>query len=476
MQADCGTDDGTSQWASVQFTTLPSCPKPTQVVASNLTVSSADLEWTAGYEETEWEVTYGIQGFDPNSTTVSEIVTGTPYLQLQNLAANTRYDVYVRALCSTTDYSAWSNLYYFLTPCDAAQLPLTENFDSYDSWFSPDCWRKFEAGNTSSYVAYGAYIYNTYAYSGTKSMKFIASSSATGYAMVRLPDLDVSDITTLQVKFMAKKASGTRPLIVGITPDFNSVDSIYVLGSFADLTSNFEEKIVSLESYPETSGYIVIGLPKGYGVSADIYVDDVVVEERPSCMYPTNFAATSVGETSVTLSWTELGTSESWNIEYGPMGFTPGDGISETVTDSTTYTVENLAESTAYDFYVQSNCIGMESDWVGPITVVTSQYNMAVTGSDTVTTCGMMIYDDGGANGDYSTDCNSILVLYPATPGTMMMLTGTSYTENNYDFLKIYDGVGTDGTLLANYTNQQNVSVISTTGPLTIHFTSDYTS
>ena len=117
----------------------------------------------------------------------------------------------------------------------------------------------------------------------------------------------------------------------------------------------------------------------------------------------------------------------------------------------------------------------MESDWVGPITVVTSQYNMAITGSDTVTTCGMMIYDDGGPNGDYSVNCNSTLVIYPATEGTMVMLTGTSNTESSYDFLKIYDGAGTDGTQLVNYSGQHNVSVISTTGPLTIHFTSDYT-
>ena len=475
VQADCGTDDGTSQWASVQFTTLPSCPKPTQIHTSSITTTSADLEWTAGYQESEWELRYGAQGFNPDTSSVSEIVTGTPYFQLQNLTANTHYDVYIRAICSSSDTSAWSNLYSFLTPCDAAQLPLVENFDGYPSWYSPDCWRKFEAGNSGSYVSFGAYIFNEQAYSGDKALKLVAGSSASGYALLRLPDLDTYDITGLQVKFMAKKTAGTRPLIVGVTPDFNSVDSIVVLGNFADLTGDYAEKIVSLENYPSTTGYIVIGLPGGYNSSATIYVDDVTVEVRPNCMYPTDFTATSTSETSVTLSWTELGTSQSWNIEYGLTGFSHGDGTTEVVTDSTTYLVENLMESTAYDFYVQSNCGDMESQWVGPITVVTSQYNMAVTGSDTVTTCGMMIYDDGGANGDYSTDCNSILVLYPATPGTMMMLTGTSYTENNYDFLKIYDGVGTDGTLLANYTNQQNVSVISTTGPLTIHFTSDYT-
>ena len=99
-------------------------------------------------------------------------------------------------------------------------------------------------------------------------------------------------------------------------------------------------------------------------------------------------------------------------------------------------------------------------------------FNNAV---DTLTTCGAVIYDNGGPNGDYSTYSNNILVLYPETPGSMMMLQGTCNVENSYDHLYIYDGVGTGGTQLGSFgnSNDQNVSVLSTTGPLTIHFTSD---
>ena len=476
VQADCGQEDGVSQWSSsIQFITQPSCLSPTQIQATNLTSTSAELMWNSRSEETEWVVEYDTAGFTLG-TGLSVSVTGNPYFLIGDLEPNTSYDLYVRAVCSATDTSAWSSLYHFVTPCDAATLPLEENFDSYPIWYSPDCWRKYENGN-SGYVSFGAYIFNEQPYSGTNALKFVAGYAESGYAFLRLPDLDVDDITELQMSFMAKKNNGSRPLIVGVAPDFNSVDSIYVVATLSDLTSAYVEKIVSFESYPGTSGYIVIGLPKGYANSATYYVDNVKVDARPNCMYPVDVNVVSDGGTSATVSWTELGTAESWNIEYGLADYVLGEGTQETDIDTTFIIVEDLAPATAYDFYVQSNCDGTTSDWVGPYRVVTSRYILAVSTNDTITTCGTMIYDDGGPTGDYSLNYTSTLVIYPATEGSMVMLTGTSSTESNYDFLTIYNGVGADeDSVLVSYSGVANVSALSTVGPLTLKFTSDVSS
>jgi len=470
VQADCGTDDGTSQWASVQFTTLPSCPAPTQVSAINITSNSADIVWTAGYQESEWELRYGPENFNPDTSSVSEIITGTELFQMQNLPADTRYDIYVRAICSGTDTSAWSSRLTFKTQCEAVQLPLFEDFESYSDWGTPTCWQKFESPNMSGWAA----VRNENPYSGSKSMHVEGNYNATSYGFMRLPNLDVTDLSTLQVKLMARKSSGNRPLIVGIIPEFYSVDSIYIAGSFTDLTSDYTEKIVSFEDFPGTTGYIVIGTPTGTGSSTVFNVDNVTVEVRPNCMYPTNFATTDVGENSVTLSWTELGTAESWNIEYGPMGYTQGNGTIES-SDSTHYTVEGLSASSAYDFYVQSDCGSLGSDWVGPITVVTSQYMFGATGSDTITTCGMALYDDGGPNGTYSTNCNYTVVINPATEGSGLSVTGSVNTYNASSYyagvVTIYAGQGTAGEVLGSFSGVQNVNV-AYAGPITINFTS----
>ena len=472
VQADCsGDNDGLSQWASVQFTTLPSCPAPTQVAATNITSNSADIVWTAGYQESEWELRYGPENFNPDTSSVSVIVTGSELFQMQNLGTDTRYDIYVRAICGAGDTSAWSSRITFKTQCEAAQLPLTENFDTYSDWSSPDCWAKFEAPN-SGYVANGVYIYSETPYSGSRSMKIITGSATSNYAFIRLPNLNVDDISTLQVKLMAQKSSGSRPLVVGVIPEFYSIDSVHILATFDNLTSDYAEKIVSLESFPGTTGYIVIGAPTGYSSSASYHIDDVTVEVRPTCMYPTNFATTEVGETSVTLSWTELGTSESWNVEYGPMGFALGNGTTVPVSDSTSVTIDNLDASTAYDFYVQSDCGGYGSDWVGPLTVVTSQYIMGTSGSDTITTCGMAIYDAGGPNGNHGTYSSFTLVVNPATEGSGLQFSGLGSLGSGSS-ITFYDGVGTSGTQIASYSGSFNASVAAG-GPVTIVFSTSY--
>ena len=84
---------------------IPSCVAVTDLAASNLTTTSADLSWTAGATETAWNLEYGATGFVQGAgTTVA--VTANSYA-LTGLAANTSYDVYVQADCGAGDTSTW---------------------------------------------------------------------------------------------------------------------------------------------------------------------------------------------------------------------------------------------------------------------------------------------------------------------------------------------------------------------------------
>lgn len=102
--------------------------------------------------------------------------------------------------------------------------------------------------------------------------------------------------------------------------------------------------------------------------------------------------------------------------------------------------------------------------------------NVPSSGSSTYTTCNATVYDCGGASGDYTNSCNGYLVIYPATDGALVSITSGSYnTENSFDKIYVYDGVGTNGTQLAMWmgTGTVTATITSTTGPLTIKFTSD---
>lgn len=97
--------------------------KPKQFTASNVTYNSADLSWTAGGEETAWQVVYSTDAnFDKDAATPIDITTN-PYT-LTGLQENTTYYAYLRAK-SGDDVSSWTSKISFTT---AIQFPSPTGF------------------------------------------------------------------------------------------------------------------------------------------------------------------------------------------------------------------------------------------------------------------------------------------------------------------------------------------------------------
>lgn len=91
----------------------------------------------------------------------------------------------------------------------------------------------------------------------------------------------------------------------------------------------------------------------------------------PTCPAPENQAESNITINSASLEWT-TGGSSTWNIEYGPLGFTKGTGTMITGTTLNPYPLGGLNSGTYYDWYVQDDCGGGdESFWTGPSTFAT---------------------------------------------------------------------------------------------------------
>jgi len=133
----CGPGQ-TSVWtASGDFTTLATCSRPTSpvLVAGTLTPFSATVNWTQplnpdGSSATTWEVIVLPCGSPapsdlPRPNPSGLITTVKPY-NIVGLTANTCYDYYVRAVCSSTDSSSWSVKGTFTTPptCSRPTTPV----------------------------------------------------------------------------------------------------------------------------------------------------------------------------------------------------------------------------------------------------------------------------------------------------------------------------------------------------------------
>ncbi|MFN8275351.1 MAG: CUB domain-containing protein [Flavobacteriaceae bacterium] len=100
------------------------------------------------------------------------------------------------------------------------------------------------------------------------------------------------------------------------------------------------------------------------------------------------------------------------------------------------------------------------------------------------TTCSGTFYDSGGAAANYSANEDYEITFCPSTPGTYISLQFTAFNieqgNNLRDYMIIYNGTGTTGTIIANYynsspTNCSGGSIISSdpSGCITVVFSSN---
>jgi hypothetical protein len=118
VQAVCGAE--VSLWTGpFNFTTLETCPTPSELYAVNITHEAAELGWLENGVASEWNVEIGAPGFTvENSEALFAFdgVTNNPYF-VDGLTPETTYEFYVQADCGA-DQSYWAGPFEFTTICD----------------------------------------------------------------------------------------------------------------------------------------------------------------------------------------------------------------------------------------------------------------------------------------------------------------------------------------------------------------------
>lgn len=160
-----------------------------------------------------------------------------------------------------------------------------------------------------------------------------------------------------------------NPVVVTLNPINIScnglTDGSFSLGTVTCGTAPFEYSLdngVTFGPIPTNLGagnYDIIVRDASMGISSIV---PVTITE-PSA--PTALNAFNVTFFNGMLTWTPQGSETTWNVEYGPAGFTPGTGFPMTGVTNDTVPVSGLTEDTDYEFYVQAGCI-TSSDWAGP--------------------------------------------------------------------------------------------------------------
>lgn len=476
----CDNSGGSTPPAAIDNVVLArlTCPRPQNITLSNMTQNGTDVSWQEMGTASEWEYQLGsdtpVVVYDTNCT-------------LTSLTANTSYTFRVRSICGIGDTSLWTT-YTFRTPCGYVSIPYTQTFESATTGSSTtatfvDCMTRLNNGTTYfgwPYVGGSTYNHTT---SGSKGLYWY-DNTTTGtygdYQCIVLPPVDPAvGVDSLQFSFWVKtsSASYTPVFKIGVMTDPNNIATFVGIDTVTITTGTTWTHIeVPLTSYTGTGLYVALKADRP-GSSWYAYVDDLSLEIAPTCPSIGGLALMGSTSTSATLNWTERGYAMEWEVAMENSATATPAGDSVFYTRPATF--NGLTPGNSYYFWVRPICgVGDTGAWEGPLMVTPGSWNMRPNMTDTLRMCGGIIYDEGGAANDYSTaNQDSYIILMPDQPNSLVSLSGTTYTEGSYDYIRIYDGIGTNGTeLYTDYnitTSQTFGPITSTSGPVTIYFHTD---
>lgn len=377
----------------LNYETIPTCIRPDSLDATNITDSSATLSWSNPSTGGSFEIEYGINPFgDPNN---SRVVQGGSTMNLQGLMAGTGYCYWVRKICTPGDTSYWRGPFCFSTLCALSNpAPYFTNFNGITIGISqgtPAGWENCWTHNTvsgsvrwESEDASGANENSTGTgplYDATSPSApggvymYLETSTSGGPAELISPAIDISTISgTAEIEYWYHMHGATINKLVVYAEDATgtrtAIDSLVGQQQTNQSDPFFQRNVPLTGLTPGVYNFVFEG-HRGTSFTGDISIDDFRVQAAASCPRPTFLTQSGKNLTTIDVSWTANGTGSSWEIEYGPVGFTPGSGTAVVVTTNP-YTITGLTSATNYDVYVREICTaGDTSNAAGPTTMST---------------------------------------------------------------------------------------------------------
>ncbi|MBL4706933.1 MAG: immune inhibitor A, partial [Flavobacteriales bacterium] len=377
---------------SANLTTIL-CPIPTTLSESAMSSTGATLSWVTNGTATQWEVRYDTTGVSLSSASTSTIVNTDTFLAVTGLNAQTSYQWYVREVCGVGDTSSWSSTSIFTTPCAVFTAPYTMDFEA-SMTSTPNCWTQTGVENWLFRNTGTGHIGSQGTINGsTFSNGYFAwvddSSPHNGATTIESPFIDISGLTTPRLTFYTlsdneNDANGNVDFHVDVFDGTAWNDSLY----FSDtnsLINAWEQIIVDLSGITVTGPIqvrFVVDENNGSGFDDDRAIDDVVVEETPSCLATTVHGTANLSFTSVDLTWVDNSGASSWEVEWDTAGFTQGTGNS-IITATNPHSLSGLTASTDYDWYVRAICLATDTgSWSGINTFFTGYCTPAPSSTD----------------------------------------------------------------------------------------------
>ncbi|MBO8439395.1 MAG: fibronectin type III domain-containing protein [bacterium] len=330
---------------------LPGCKRPRNVKVSSFTHESVSFEWDA--DEGATLAVYSVSGQDSTLlgkvTEKDNVITG--------LNASTEYTFAFKSVCQDGVESAWSlETVIQKTEC-APKDALSVAYD-FDDGTVPDCW---------DMDIYEGWSYNTNQVHGGKYSLKANATRWNPISCMRLPYVNIPEEYGYQLVFWMYRDEtyGAKEdhvnVWVNTSPD--TVGGTVIGTVYREISIEpavLEKGWYKYDFTIPMDGDIYIILE---GVSAggnSIYIDDLAVIERPSCMKPSEIHIEEVKSSSVKVVWTPQTDESKWEITYEYTGLS--NPVTEIVSGTPEYIITGLDGNTAYDMTISVAAVCSEGD------------------------------------------------------------------------------------------------------------------
>lgn len=304
--------------------------------------------------------------------TIKEANYNGTSIVLDGLVPATDYVARVQHICDANHTSGWA-YEYFTTTCDGIDITTNiyeEDFNSYYTTTTstanptdypndvlPNCWRFLNRNeNPSGFPRVFLTSYIEYSVTGN-CLFFISSNTTPLYAI--LPEFE-SSTSGMRLTFTYRNESthylnGT--LHVGYMTNPTDATTYHNLYDYS-ITSTKTTKTEDITNIPEDC-FIVFKYEGSSESNYYLSIDNVSVEEIPSCMPPTGLQIQNNSLTAQTVTF-EWNSTSGDNFQYALIeghNIDPQNvNYSSSTISSNTYHYDNLSPNTDYTFFIRKWC------------------------------------------------------------------------------------------------------------------------
>lgn len=345
----------------VRIDSISDCTRPLSFKLNNPTQYGISVSWNPDEDALGYEIVYGIQGFDPDTATT--VAATDTFFHLNGLLIpNSRYEIYVRSVCSDISSSVWSYPLEFDSECETIKMEDLPHFEDFNNWGSgapsypiPTCWSKLNSGTTSAHP----FVFRNVAF---VDPALRLTNPYMGYSVAVTPRFDDTlPLDTLELNFRIYTVSQGNSLIVGAVSDpqdFSTFDTLGILTPY--LVNRWYDAQLFLDSYEGNGKYIAFMSPE------EFYIDDLSISFIPECRIPKDLSATEVSGDTAVIAWDAVTSQSEWILYCTRMGSNNYQDTSFTVSENP-FILRNLTGSSLYKVEIKGICGSDTTEFSSPV-------------------------------------------------------------------------------------------------------------